>query len=346
MWTKTRALLALAAAGLSAAPLAEARITRIEITTTESPTFGGFSWPGVGQYEKLIGKAFGEVDPHNRQNRDIVDIEFAPRNARGKVEYAFNFYILKPIDLKKGADKMMYEPPNRGGKTWAALGRVTGGGDDPGSITEPTVLANAFRRFGQPIDPRFNTITVEQLLMHRAGLAREAAPGPPAQDMAGTFVKTLATPLEGAPGGTMSYSNIGYLTLGMIAETVAGIGYEKYCHDASLAPMKASGSIDPMLRARAPNGGWRVSAVDYAKFLQVFDPATAGLGPISRTWLESRNERPAYGLGVQMRRTARGFILSHSGRVALRERGGAYSISSTTAGLWSSLLQARLAKAA
>jgi len=141
---KTKTLMALAVASVFAAPLAEARVTRIEITATESPTFGGFSWPGVGQYEKIVGKAFGEVNPHDRQNRDIVDIEFAPRNARGKVEYSFNFYILKPIDLKKGADKMMYEPPNRGGKTWSALGRVSGGGDDPGSITDPAVLANSF----------------------------------------------------------------------------------------------------------------------------------------------------------------------------------------------------------
>src|SRR5580765_5351500 len=115
MSMKTRALLALAAAGLIAAPHAEARITRIEITTTESPTFGGFSWTGVGQYEKLAGKAFGEVNPSSRKNRDIVVIELAPRNARGNVEYSFDFYILKPIDLKKGSDKMMYEPPNRGG---------------------------------------------------------------------------------------------------------------------------------------------------------------------------------------------------------------------------------------
>src|SRR5258708_2219937 len=129
-----------------AAPPADARITRIQIDAarSQSPTFGGFSWPGVGQYEKIVGKAFGEVNPHDRQNRVIVDIEFAPTNARGNVEYAFNFYILKPIDLKKGAGKMMYEPPNRGGKTWTALGRVSGGGDDPGSITDPAVLANAF----------------------------------------------------------------------------------------------------------------------------------------------------------------------------------------------------------
>jgi CubicO group peptidase (beta-lactamase class C family) len=188
------------------------------------------------------------------------------------------------------------------------------------------VLANAFRRFGQPVDPRFNTITIEQLLMHRAGLAREAVAGPPSHDMPGTFMKTIATPLVSAPGGAMSYSNIGYLTLGMVVEAVAGVDYEKYCHDASLAPMKASGSIDPMLRGRAPNGGWRVSAMDYARFLQVFDPGPAGLGPISRKWFESRNESPAYGLGVQMRRTAQGLILSHSGRVALSDRGGAYAI--------------------
>ena len=138
-------------AALFTASPADARITRIEIDAarSQSPTFGGFSWPNVGQYEKIVGKAFGEVNPHDRRNRVIVDIEFAPRNARGNVEYAFNFYILKPIDLSRGARKMMYEPPNRGGKTWAALGRVAvdpgGNGDDPGSaITNPTVLANSF----------------------------------------------------------------------------------------------------------------------------------------------------------------------------------------------------------
>src|ERR1044071_3134712 len=143
MWTKTRALLALAATGLIATQLAEARITRIEITTTESPTFGGFSWPGVGQYEKLVGRAFGEVNPADPKNAVIVDIALAPRNARGNVEYSFDFYILKPIDLAKGAHKVMYEPPNRGRKTWNTFGRVPAG-NDPGSITDPAVLGDAF----------------------------------------------------------------------------------------------------------------------------------------------------------------------------------------------------------
>src|SRR5262245_24945625 len=125
---------------------AEARITRIEIdpALTQSPTFGGYAWPGVGQYERLAGKAYGEVDPHDRQNRDIVDIELAPRNARGNVEYSFDFYILKPVHMSRASGKMMYEPPNRGGKTWSALGRVPGGNDPGGTITDPAVLAQAF----------------------------------------------------------------------------------------------------------------------------------------------------------------------------------------------------------
>src|SRR5438132_6520618 len=115
---------------------ADARIVRIQVTATESPTFGGYSWPGVGQYEKVVGKAFGEVDPFDTKNAVIVDIQLAPRNAGGKVEYSFDFYILKPIDLTKGNHKMLYEPPNRGGKTINALNRGVGG-NDPGSVTDP-----------------------------------------------------------------------------------------------------------------------------------------------------------------------------------------------------------------
>ena len=123
---------------LAAAP-AQARVTKIQITTKESPTFGGYSWPGVGQYEKIVGKAFGELDPNDPKNAVIVDLQLAPRNASGKVEYSFDFYILKPIDLSKGNHKMLYEPPNRGGKTIAALNRGVGG-NDPGSVTDPSLL--------------------------------------------------------------------------------------------------------------------------------------------------------------------------------------------------------------
>jgi hypothetical protein len=122
-------LIAFAVLALVARP-SDARITKI-LTAKESPTFGGYSWAGVGQYEKIVGKAFGEVDPTDPKNAVIVDIALAPRNVRGHVEYSFDFYILKPIDLSKGAHKVMYEPPNRGTKTWSAFARMPGG-NDPG----------------------------------------------------------------------------------------------------------------------------------------------------------------------------------------------------------------------
>src|SRR5439155_8333933 len=137
------AMLAFALCFIPAAP-AQARITRVQITTRENPTFGGYSWPGVGQYEKIAGKAFAEVDPTDPLNAVIVDIGLAPRNANGNVEFSFDFYILKPIDLSNGNHQVMYVPPNRGRKTWAWLGRFNAGGNDPGSVTDATTLQNAF----------------------------------------------------------------------------------------------------------------------------------------------------------------------------------------------------------
>ena len=137
------AVLSALAAGALAAAGAEARVTKVEITATESPTFGGYSWPGVGQYEKVVGKVHGEIDPADPKNSVIVDVGLAPKNGNGKVEYAADFYILKPIDLSKGNHKMMYEPPNRGGKTWASLARMPGG-NDPGTVTDAATLAQSF----------------------------------------------------------------------------------------------------------------------------------------------------------------------------------------------------------
>jgi hypothetical protein len=122
---------------------AHAKVKKIQITSKQSPAFGGYSWPGVGQYEKIVGKAFGELDPKDPKNKIIVDLQLAPRNAAGKVEYSFDFYVLKPIDLSKGNHKMLYEPPNRGRKTIAALNRGVGG-NDPGSVADATLLGNSF----------------------------------------------------------------------------------------------------------------------------------------------------------------------------------------------------------
>jgi Alpha/beta hydrolase domain len=159
-WSLIPTLLALAT-GLSLTLGLGASDARVISVQMSAPTiaFGGYSWPGVGQYHKITGTAYAEVDPSDRRNNVIVDIALAQtqpgagqpgKTASGKVAYLLNFYILKPVNLNavdrnlNGYGKVMYEPPNRGNKTWTALGRVTGGGNDPATITDPTILANSF----------------------------------------------------------------------------------------------------------------------------------------------------------------------------------------------------------
>src|SRR5262245_40860577 len=108
-------LLSLLAVGLlSIGHLAEARITEIVIQTRTSPAFGGSSFGNVGQYEQLTGVAYGEVDPKDPLNAVITDIELAPRNSRGNVEYSMGFAITKPIDMKSGNGTLLYDVVDRG----------------------------------------------------------------------------------------------------------------------------------------------------------------------------------------------------------------------------------------
>jgi hypothetical protein len=108
-------VVSLAAALLAGSPV-EARITSLQVVRLESPTFGGMTFGSVGAYEKITARAFGEVDPTAAANSLMTDIQFAPRNARGMVEYSTDVVILKPIDPRNGSGKIFYDVVNRGNK--------------------------------------------------------------------------------------------------------------------------------------------------------------------------------------------------------------------------------------
>jgi len=93
----------------------EARVTRTEVTRRE-PFAGGQAFGSAGPYEKVVGRFFGELEPAHPLNVGIVDLDRAPRNGRGAVEYAADFYILKPVDLAKGNGALFYDVNNRGNK--------------------------------------------------------------------------------------------------------------------------------------------------------------------------------------------------------------------------------------
>src|SRR3984893_14981578 len=100
----------------SLAPVAEARITQLQVVRLESPTFGGMTFGAVGAYEKITARASGAPRPDLPANALITDIQFAPRNARGMVEYSTDVFILKPVDPTKGSGKIFYDVVNRGSK--------------------------------------------------------------------------------------------------------------------------------------------------------------------------------------------------------------------------------------
>src|SRR5712691_9816368 len=103
-----------AAVSLAWASSSEARVTRIIIDRTVSPA----SLPN-GQdipYETLTGRAFGELNPNDPHNAIITDIQAAPRNSNGKVEYIASFFIVKPVVLSQSSGLMWHDVPNRGGR--------------------------------------------------------------------------------------------------------------------------------------------------------------------------------------------------------------------------------------
>jgi hypothetical protein len=92
----------------------QARVTRIVVEHRESPAFDGRAFGNAGQYEVLSGHFFGEIDPEDPHNSIIMDIQFAPRNARGMVEYSATFALSKPIDMSKSNGVLYYTVSNRG----------------------------------------------------------------------------------------------------------------------------------------------------------------------------------------------------------------------------------------
>jgi hypothetical protein len=91
----------------------QARITRIIVSKTEAYLDGRVFGP-AGSYEKMTGQAYGEVNPMNPLDSIIQDIEFAPRNEKGMVEYISDFVILRPVDMSKSNGILFLSLPNRG----------------------------------------------------------------------------------------------------------------------------------------------------------------------------------------------------------------------------------------
>ena len=211
-----------------------------------------------------------------------------------------------------------------------------------GTLAE--LLPELVARVGRARDSQLGSITVAQLLTHRAGLGADgrADPGVTALwalarttelaqiPLAAIVERALREPLGSAPGARFRYSNAGYLALGAIVERVTGIPYAAACAERVLAPLGiAEPRLDPTWGVLASTGGWRLSGPEYLALVRSLEPHRPGpVGPVMRRWMlepsgkEIGTGSTFYSLGLFVRGDASGWTWWHTGSWVTRGRRG------------------------
>jgi hypothetical protein len=80
------------------------------------PILGGRAFGDAGAYEKVAGTLTFAVDPRHPLHAEIVDLDRAPTNAAGRVEFSADVYLLRPVEPARGNGALLLDLPNRGRK--------------------------------------------------------------------------------------------------------------------------------------------------------------------------------------------------------------------------------------
>jgi hypothetical protein len=110
------------AALVAVASTASAEVTRVDVTSRKTV--------GTSGYEKIVGIAHFAVSPKDPHNRVIADIEKAPVNGQGLVEFSGDICILRPLDGSRANGIALIDVVNRGRKTLMTT-------FDRGAVAEP-----------------------------------------------------------------------------------------------------------------------------------------------------------------------------------------------------------------
>jgi uncharacterized protein (DUF924 family) len=110
--------------------LVTGEVTRVEITTRRD-VLGGRSFGSSGPYEHIVGRLHFAVDPSDVRNRVIVDLDKAPRNGAGRVEFSADLEILRPREAGRGNSIALIDVVNRGNKVVLRSFNKASGAADP-----------------------------------------------------------------------------------------------------------------------------------------------------------------------------------------------------------------------
>lgn len=109
---------------LFTAVLAQAAVVRVDVTKrTDMPEVN---------YERIDATIHFAVDPQLPANKIIVDLDRAPRNAQGLVEFSSDLVVMKPKDPAKSNGTALFEVSNRGGRGLISMFDLAQGRDDLG----------------------------------------------------------------------------------------------------------------------------------------------------------------------------------------------------------------------
>ncbi|TWB35146.1 alpha/beta hydrolase domain-containing protein [Nitrospirillum pindoramense] len=120
---------------------AQAAVERVEITE-RTALADGTAFGAVGPYEKIRGTAWIALDPALPANARITDLALAPKDDHGRVVFATDFMMLRPVNAGGRNGALFYDVNNRGGI--AALGQVNGANPPH---NDPTTLADTGNGF-------------------------------------------------------------------------------------------------------------------------------------------------------------------------------------------------------
>ena len=112
-----------------------AEVVRIDVQS-RGDLAPGMTFGAAGSYEKISGRIYFAVDPAVPANRIVADLDKAPRNAAGKVEFSSDFFLIKPKQIERGNGAVLYEVSNRGGKGMLGFFNHGTGSLDPASAAD------------------------------------------------------------------------------------------------------------------------------------------------------------------------------------------------------------------
>jgi CubicO group peptidase (beta-lactamase class C family) len=184
-------------------------------------------------------------------------------------------------------------------------------------------LLKSYFKKNKPADSRIPDITIADLLTHSSGMTYDPSQGGPIEqqlplDQTNLEKQTeiaFETKLGEKPGTYYFYNNMNYAVLGYVIEKLTGKAYESYCAQVVLKPVHVTDAVlNPKWRIMASWGGWKISADDYARFLEYYLPSQKLLKTTVADWpMFSMGSGDYYTLGAIAVKQGTGYAFFHEG---------------------------------